>query len=465
MRSFVPIFAAVACGACLAFSSAHSQDVYAGNASRPLTVDGEERPEFAESLEPAPAPPGEGPATYDGKRSIDYKDDHKASIEINPGDEVSAVPKRFQYGFRLNLRGVYDDNIYLTNTNRVGDYYFAIEPGITLGYGDIVGRDRNYVRFDYAPSIFLFVDNSDANAVQHLLRLEGFYNFGRLTLSISQDVHLLDGTNLSAIGTAGGGINTAPGVNLDAGGDTAVRIYNTNANFTYDLTGKTFLSGGLHYSATDYDGLIDSSSLSGDLFLNYTYSPKLTVGLGGTFGYNWVQSFNPDQTFEQINLRTTYQITGKISLNGSIGVEFRQIEEDYGTGDYVAPVYELGLAYQPFDGTSITLRGNSRTLNSAVLVGNDYSSTNITLGIRQRLLRRIYLGLAAGYEHSEYFNTIQFVDGSRRDNYFFVQPAIDVTITPYWTAGAYYLHRENDSNSGLFNFHDNQYGLRTSFNF
>ena len=81
------------------------------------------------------------------------------------------------------------------------------------------------------------------------------------------------------------------------------------------------------------------------------------------------------------------------------------------------------------------------------------------------MLRRVYLGLAAGYEHSEYFNTIQFVDGSRRDNYFFVQPAIDVTITPYWTAGAYYLHRENDSNSGLFNFHDNQYGLRTSFNF
>ena len=323
MRSFLAACAALTLAAILASPCAYAQEAFVGNATRPLTVDGEERPEFAESLEPAVLPPGEGPAGYDGKRTIDYKDGNKASIEINPGDEVSAVPKRFQYGFRLNLRGVYDDNIFLTRDNRVGDYYFAIEPGVTLGYGDIVGRDRNYIRFDYAPSIFLFVDNSDSNAIQHLLRLEGFYNFGRLTLSISQDVHLLDGTNLSAIGTTGG-VNTAPGVNLDAGGDTAVEIYNTNANFTYDLTGKTFLSGGLHYSATDYDGLIDSSTISGDLFLNYTYSPKLTVGLGGTFGFNAVESFNPDQTFEQINFRTTYQITGKISLNGSIGVEFRQ---------------------------------------------------------------------------------------------------------------------------------------------
>ncbi len=81
------------------------------------------------------------------------------------------------------------------------------------------------------------------------------------------------------------------------------------------------------------------------------------------------------------------------------------------------------------------------------------------------MLRRIYLGLAGGYENSDYFSTIQFVDGSRHDDYFFIQPAIDVTITPFWTVGAYYLHRENDSSSGQFSFHDNQYGLRTSLTF
>ncbi|MEP6809378.1 MAG: outer membrane beta-barrel protein [Chthoniobacterales bacterium] len=374
------------------------------------------------------------------------------------------MPKRFQYGFRLNLRGVYDDNISLRQTNRVGDYYFAIEPGVTIGFGDIVGRDMNYIRLDYAPSIFLFADNSNEDAIQHLVRLEARYHFSRLTLGLSQDLQFLDGTNLNTANATG--TNVAPGVNLDAGGNTALNLYNTNATFTYDLSGKTFLSGGLHF--VDYDfqnGLISSQAISGDLYFNYIYSPKLTVGLGASAGYNWVDSFNPNQTFEQINVRASYQVTGKITLDASAGVEFRQFEENYGAGDNNTPVYEIGAAYQPFDGTAITLRGTRRVLNSAVLVGNDYAATNITLGVRQRLLRRIYLGLATGYEHSDYISTIQFVDASRRDNYFFVQPAVDVTITPFWTVGAYYLHRENKSNSGPFNFDDNQYGLRTSFTF
>jgi hypothetical protein len=282
-----------------------------------------------------------------------------------------------------------------------------------------------------------------------------------LGLSISQDVHLLEGANLSSVGSTGP--NPIPGINLDAGGDTDVNVFNTHANFTYDLTGKTFLSGGLHYTSYDYDnGLIDSDSLSGDLFINYTYSPKLVVGLGGTVGYNWVEAFNPDQTFQQINIRTTYQISGKVSLNASAGVEFRQFEEDYGAGDSVSPIYEVGATYQPFDGTSLTLRGSRRTLNSAVLTGNNYASTNITFGARQRLLRRIYIGLAAGYENSDYFNTIEFVDGSRSDNYYFIQPAIDVTLTQFWTVGVYYLHRQNDSSDGSFSFYDNQVGVRTS---
>jgi len=405
--------------------------------------------------EPAALPAAES-------RFIHSEINSEPSPVISAGDEVSAVPKRFQWGLRLTVRGVYDDNIFLSKNNRVDDFYFAIEPGLTIGYGDIVGRDRNYIRFDYAPSIFLYTDHSDANAIQHLMRVEGEYRFGHLTMSLGQDVQLLEGANPVSTSTA---TNPGSGVNLDAGGDTKVNIYSTHANLSYDLTGKTFLSGGLHYSAYDYDSLISSESISGNLFINYNYSPKLVVGLGGTGGYNRVDSPSPDQMFEQINGRFTYQISGKISLNASGGVEFRQFEDDAMDYTYISPVYEVGATYQPFDGTTLTLRGNRRTQNSAVLAGQDYASTNITFGVRQRLLRRIYLGLAAGYENSNYFSTSDAIDASREDNYFFVQPAVDVTLTRYWTVGAYYLHRENNSSSEFFGFYDNQFGLRTSLTF
>ncbi|MFL6537142.1 MAG: hypothetical protein ACJ8JD_03065, partial [Chthoniobacterales bacterium] len=273
--------------------------------------------------------------------------DQRPSAEIRGGDPVSAVPKRFQYAFRLFMSGVYDDNIYLRETNKVSDFYFAIEPGITLGWGDIVGSEQNSIRLDYAPSIFLYADNSNANAVQHVIRLDGHYHMGHLSLTLDQDIELLEGTTY--LSSASGSVNTgqSPSVNIDTA-NSPVNIYNTRGSFSYDLSGKTFLSGGLSFSLRDYETLIDSDDLVGNLFINYIYSPKLTVGLGGTFGYNMVEGNNPDQTYEQINLRTDYQLSGKVSLNASVGVEFRQFEDD-SSGTHVSPVYQLGLAYQPFD--------------------------------------------------------------------------------------------------------------------
>lgn len=387
----------------------------------------------------------------------------RPSAEIRAGDAVSAVPKRFQYAFRLFMSGVYDDNIYLNQINKVSDFYFAIEPGITLGWGDIVGSEQNSIRLDYAPSIFLYADNSNANAVQNVIRIDGHYHTGHLSLALDQDIELLEST--THLGSTSGSVNTSqtPSVNLDSP-NSPVNIYNTRGSFSYDLSGKTFLSGGVTFTLRDYEELIDSEDLTGNLFMNYIYSPKLTLGLGGTFGYNTVGGNNPDQTYEQVNLRGDYQLSGKVSLNASVGVEFRQFENDT-TGTHVSPVYQLGLAYQPFDGTTIHLDGSRHTQNSAVFAGQDYDTTNINFGVRQRFLRRVYFGVNFGYEHSDYFNTVSFVNANRSDDYFFVQPSVDVTITRYWTAGAYYLHRRDDSSFSAYSFEDNQVGLRTSLTF
>ena len=41
---------------------------------------------------------------------------------------ISGEPRRFHYGLSLTVRGVWDDNIFLSHTNKVSGYYFAIEP-------------------------------------------------------------------------------------------------------------------------------------------------------------------------------------------------------------------------------------------------------------------------------------------------------------------------------------------------
>jgi hypothetical protein len=378
-------------------------------------------------------------------------------------NEVSADPRRFQYGLQVTVRGVYDDNINISQTAHESDYYFTIEPVLTLGFGDITGHEDNYIRLDYAPSLFLFLDHSENDAVQHLIRLEGQHSFGRLTLTLGEEVAILDGTDLRTLSDA-----NSPGshANLDLSGRTRFQTYNTRIGAAYDLTGKTFLSSGLDSLVTNYDsaGLISSQMFSGNLFLNYRYSEKIVIGVGGTGGYDFVDNPNPDQTFEQANVRASYQATGKIALNFSGGVEFRQFENN-SRGQYISPVFELSATYLPFDGTSMTLSGSRRTFNSGVLAGQDFAGTTITAGLRQRLAQRFYFAVSAGYQNSDYFSTVSSVMANRRDNYYFIQPALDFPITRFWSVGGYYLHRQNDSSFQSFKFDDNQVGVRTALTF
>src|SRR6478752_8254097 len=90
----------------------------------------------------------------------------------------------FHYQLSLTVRGVWDDNIFISHTDKVSDYYFAIEPIVTIEWGDIAGRSRSYLRLDYMPSAILFVDHSDQDAFNQYLHLEGGYSSGRLTLTL-----------------------------------------------------------------------------------------------------------------------------------------------------------------------------------------------------------------------------------------------------------------------------------------
>jgi hypothetical protein len=179
--------AGLSCLSLLVVSTLPAQDIYTPIEPKPLSLADGSRPSDDDIV----LPPAEGPNS--STTLSDAKSDSKnpPSVEIRNDDGgISATPHKFHYAFRLTLRGVYDDNIYLTETDRVSDYYFAIEPGLTLGYGDIVQRQENYIRLDYAPSIFLFSDHSESNAVQHLIRLEGQHRFSRLTLTFSQDIQI-----------------------------------------------------------------------------------------------------------------------------------------------------------------------------------------------------------------------------------------------------------------------------------
>src|SRR5262245_35007551 len=379
------------------------------------------------------------------------------NIAVGEGPPTSE-PRRFHYGLLFTVRGVWDDNIFLSHTDKTADYYFAIEPQLTLGFGDIEGRSRSYLRLDYMPSGILFVNHSDEDAFNQLIRLEGGYSTGRLRLSLTQDVALLQSANLNSfIDTTGLWANT------DASGPTRLNIFTTRARAEYDLTGKLSLQGELDSYTYFYPNNISDYTLSGGLYVYYRWLPKVSVGVGGTFGYNWVDNPTPNQSFEQVNGRLNYEVTAKLGLYASAGVEFRQFDGDRST--YTTPVFEVGLTYYPFEGSTFTLAAGRRVYNSGFEPGQNFTDTYVIGRFQQRLFHRVYLGLGAGYENANYFAADDNVNATRDDNYWFIEPSLDVLITRWLSAGVYYLHREDDCNVGFFSFDENHVGVRATVRF
>ena len=370
----------------------------------------------------------------------------------------SGEPRRFHYALQLTVRGVWDDNIFISHTDRKSDYYFAIEPEITIGVGDIEGRSRSYLRLDYMPGAILFVNHSDQDEFNQLIHLEGGYSTGRLRLSLFEDIALLDSANLNSIIDT-----TGLWANLDASAPTRVNIFNTRLRAQYDLTGKLFLQGEFDSYIYFYPNNISNYTVSGGLYLYYSWLPKVSVGVGGTFGYNWVDEPTPNQTFEQVNARLNYQATAKLGLYASAGAEFRQFDGNRST--YTTPVFEVGLTHHPFEGTTINLAAGRSIYNSGFLGAQDFANTYVVGRFQQRLFRRFYLGLGGGYENSNYFAAAENVSAPRNDDYWFIEPSLDVLITRWLSAGVYYLHRQDTSNIDFFSFYDNQVGVRATVRF
>src|SRR6266480_2194572 len=310
------------------------------------------------------------------------------------GETISPSGRIFHYELSLTVRGVWDDNIFISHTNKVSDYYFAIEPVITIGVGDIAGRNRSYLRLDYMPSAILFVDHSDQDAFNQLKHLEGGYNSGRLTLTLSEDIALLQSANLNSFFDT-----TGLWANTDASAPTRMNIFYTRLTANYALSGKISLQAEFESPSYVYPGHISDYTISGGLYVYYNFRPKLSVGIGGTFGYNWVDNPTTDQYFEQVNLRLNYQWTSKVLLYASAGVEFRQFDGNRDT--YDTPVFEVGASYNPFSGTFLSLAAGRRIYNSGFLPNQDFATTYVAGRFQQRLFHRVYLGLGAGYENSD----------------------------------------------------------------
>lgn len=336
----------------------------------------------------------------------------------------------------------YDDNIFISNTDRVADTILTVTGGISLIYGDWRSRSENFLVADYEASGVFYFENPDQNSFNQIATLMGQYRIQRLLMQLRSQYLYLTGAERDI-------------------GDLATRnLINNSLRLSYDLSDKTALTAEGFADIATYQTFFNSYEFGAKFGADYQILQKVRVGPQAVIGFLNVED-SPFQVYEQIRARATYDATGKLNFEGSAGIEFRQFDSENRT--YF--VFSLAANYRPFAGTAITLRGYRRLFGSAALEGQDFIATGVELVFTQRFFQRIYLNVTTGYENDEYVGISPDADAGRVDNYVFVRPAIAFAFTKWVSISVFYEFRQNFSNDSEFAFYNNRVGGALAFQF
>jgi opacity protein-like surface antigen len=341
---------------------------------------------------------------------------------------------------------VYDDNIFISNTDRKGAGIFNINGGFALEVGDYRTLQENFLLLEYLATGFFFTRYTEQNSFNQQAALLGQYRFNQLAVQLESTYQYLNGAQRQIGGFA-----------------TRTLLFNA-LRFLYDYSEKTSFDLEVSQTSNIYDSSYNSAyyfeALAG---MDYRIFPKVRIGLEGNAGFVQADN-NPGMTYQTANARAKYDLTGKVALKATGGVQFVQFQSG-GEDMRVTPVFSLGAEYLPFANTTLSLVGYRNQQVSPSLDNQDIISTGVEIGATQGFLQRFELGMAAGFENDKYVANRADTRARREDNYFYIRPNFSYSFLKVMTATVFYLHRFNDSNVRADTWYNNQVGFELAASF
>ena len=241
---------------------------------------------------------------------------------------------------------------------------------------------------------------------------------------------------------------------------SASGIYNYNTRMSVELSGSLdarLASGGVAgQSVGDY---WTGSTLE---WLNFQVTSRTSVGLGLGAGYNMADP-GDDWVFEQAQARLVWTPGAKFSAQASGGLQAQQFTGG-ASGTEVFPLFAVLAAYRPFEQTSVSLSAKHE-------IGNAYQenvfteTTTVGVGLRQRLLGRVFLDVAPSYNFRKYEATPSGSFAGREDDFVAVYAGLSTTFFKKLNASVFYQFSDNSSSDEGLSFDSTQVGLKVDYRY
>jgi len=411
-------------------------------------------------------PMPENPVQQDGNTDLPALSEDGVAL---PGasDGAGTGFKKWRLRPTAGVGYAYDDNIYISNTNRVASGIGSISGGLAFDYGDYLKKKENFLTVNYLGTGYLFSQTPQLNCYNQLASLLGQYRWDRFFAQLESRYQNINGAQ------------------RDVGNFTTRSLLQDSLSLFYEYSVKTLLDFKIQQMANYYPNNLSSYDYQAKLGGGYQATDKVNVGAEGLFGLNPAQD-SPTRLYQALNARFKYEYTDKLAFKATGGILFNEFSTG-GQPLYTTPVFSLGLDYKLFSevkdhvdqqvtptqqlfnaprGVAQALNGSSLSLlfyrnyqSSSAYTDLAYMATGGQLGITKPFGPHWVAGVAFGYENDTYIAIRSGTSATRVDNFFFVKPNVRYDFLKNLSASVYYQRSFNNSTIQSYQWFDNRFGV------
>jgi len=357
--------------------------------------------------------------------------------------DQSLNASKFNYKVVFATGFVYDDNIYVSDTNKVGSAFFVARPALTVNYGD-PSSTLNFSLL-YTPEYEAYTNHNVSSVFDENGRINVGLNGSRSRLLASMNYAYEDGSN------------------IDVGQRVQSSVFQGSLTGSYDISPKTTLGASLSFQDAVYQSLDSDDTYTGLAYLDWHIDPKLDLGVSLDYAKD-VRTETPEQDTYGARVRFRWNTGSKLAIAGNLGFEFLS----WPGGSAVEPAGNITVSYAATAKSSLHLDIYAGSTASA-LSGNDYQSTGIAFGASQQLLNKFSIDFTTGYEHASYrgivADAIEDAVAGRIDNIVFIRPSIRWAPFKSLSFNLFYTFTYDGSNLAINTVQDQQVGIYVTFTF
>ena len=338
---------------------------------------------------------------------------------------------------RLSYSYMNSEGLPAPDGRRIASEIYTVASGLSVDLGE-------HWSLDYSPTWVNYTSGAMSDSFDQSASLSGSYSIRDMGVHFSENYS-----------------QSSPTL-VETGQQTKQKSSGTSLGASYSYSPKVQfqVSGSMNGQRTDI--ATDTRSWSSSAALNLVLSPRFSLNLGSSFGYDEIADA-PDMYNDGFNAAANWHPTDKLSIALSTGRQFSHSTSSASV-TLSNPLLNLNLGYQPFETTSVNF-SVSRTVPPSYFKRQEAATYRWSVGFNQRLLTRFYFNASYAPFDTTYTATDTLTVAGRKDSVKSYNAGLSTQLFGRLSVSATFAKTQNNSNVSGFSFSSKQYGFRLSYSY